>query len=1251
MTPASSVSTFQRRMAQAALIAFSFHAQSWASDIANLPLPTSAAGTARSNLMLIFDNSGSMGRNYLPDDAGFDSSKYGFFASQCNGLAYNPSITYTLPVDATGANFSAGAFTVPSPSSLANIRNITSAAPSVGTGNFTLTLGSGNSGSYATGDVVTVFSNTTATNLLVGKVTGWNSSTKVLQVNITSAQGSGTLSSPRVGDGDNRAYYFNYTGTQPKLGYTYDTNGVITSSTFYSQCNSVVGSTPGSSVFNAVYVTAAMSDFQNYANWATYYRTRVQMARNSIGLVMKDLDATRFRVGFNTISTDNGSSSNFNTTYTKTTNIFLPIGEFDQGTQKADFYSYLYGVGTGSSTPLRPALEKIGKYYAGRRMNGTALDSALTTASSADPLQYSCQKNFTILTTDGYWNTGDEPGGSGYVPTRLNGTTAIGNRDNTGNTYYDGTAVARPRLDDGRQQGSNWTTGGSGVSNSLADIAEYFFDTDLRNPSDANTRCVGSVAGQNVCDNNVAFEFPPPNLPVERVQNQRMTTYTVGLGLAGLLSYRSDYDTATTGDFYSIKQGTKPWPNPQTSGANVDSNTVVERVDDLWHTAVNGRGRYYSAGNPADLVSQLSDALSTITAATGTSAAAATSSQLPVSGDNYAFLGQYTTMLWEGNLKAFTIDTTTGAISGTALWEAKTTLKSQVASTTDSRTVYFRNAAVVGTKLSTFTYTNLNTAGLGSNFTNACSKSPAPAQCPTLLAAGASVQAAANDGTNLVNFLRGQTANEDIVANATTSRLYRSRPNTPLGDIINASPVYVKKPAFRYTDTGYSTFQSINAARTAVAYVAANDGMLHAFRASDGVELWAYVPTAVMPNLYRLADANYDTSHRYFVDATPVVGDVFDGTNWRTILVGGLGAGGRGYYALDVTDPANPISLWEFSSADDNDLGFTFGNPVITKNKAGTWVVMFTSGYNNVLPGNGNGHLFIRNAVTGAVLGGSLASKISTFTTGTTPAGTTSTPSELGKINPWIDAETNNTATRVYAGDMLGYMWRFDFDDNIAPTGAESMLLGRALTSGGVAQPITTKPVPFKIGSVSTLPAVAFATGRYLGVSDVGDTTRQSLYVIKETLGTTGLGTVRTNAAIVAQSMSATRVVTATAVDWSTKNGWYIDFAGTPAGERVNVDMLQSNKLLIVPSNQPSPSACNPGGNSVLYSFDLTSGALTNTALTYTTLIAGVNLIKLDGVLKVIIWDTTGNPTVVTPTLPTGSGVAVRRTSWRELIN
>ena len=95
-----------------------------------------------------------------------------------------------------------------------------------------------------------------------------------------------------------------------------------------------------------------------------------------------------------------------------------------------------------------------------------------------------------------------------------------------------------------------------------------------------------------------------------------------------------------------------------------------------------------------------------------------------------------------------------------------------------------------------------------------------------------------------------------------------------------------------------------------------------------------------------------------------MVGDIYTGSAWKTILVAGLNAGGKGYYALDITDPDNPVALWEFT---DTNMGLTYGNPVITKRANGTWVVAVSSGYNNTT-GDGQGRIYLINAATGALV-------------------------------------------------------------------------------------------------------------------------------------------------------------------------------------------------------------------------------------------------------------------------------------------
>ena len=145
------------------------------------------------------------------------------------------------------------------------------------------------------------------------------------------------------------------------------------------------------------------------------------------------------------------------------------------------------------------------------------------------------------------------------------------------------------------------------------------------------------------------------------------------------------------------------------------------------------------------------------------------------------------------------------------------------------------------------------------------------------------------------------------------------------------------------------------------------------------------------------------------------VGDAFDGANWRTMLIAGLGAGGKGYFALDVTDPTNPTVLWEYTNSN---LGDTFGNPILTKrNSDGTWVVLFASGYNNSA-GDSQGRLFMLNAFTGASIG-SMA----------TSAGTDPNLSGMAKITNWVlDTMVDNTTQYVYGGDLAGNLWRFDID-------------------------------------------------------------------------------------------------------------------------------------------------------------------------------------------------------------------------------
>ncbi|MDP1766105.1 MAG: hypothetical protein Q8K83_04305, partial [Methylotenera sp.] len=316
-------------------------------------------------------------------------------------------------------------------------------------------------------------------------------------------------------------------------------------------------------------------EITNFGNWYTYYRTRMQGMKSAASLTFQQIDS-RYRVGFITIA---NQSSNY-----------LPINSFDAGAgnQKNNWYTKLFGTVPSTSTPLRSALSIVGRIYAGKNP---------VSGFTSDPVQYSCQQNFALLTTDGYWN--GDTGTSDILA--ADGTATIGNRDA-------GPLTTNPRP---------FYEGPTASNNSLADVAKYYYDTDLRTSTLGN--CTGA-GGLDVCENNVFVSSSDNNV------QQHMTTFTLGLGIDGTLIYTTDYKDATSGDYYNIKNGlgtpTANWPVP---AANTEA-----AVDDLWHAAVNGRGTYFSAKNPDDIITGLGSALNSITARLGSSAAAATSTLNPV---------------------------------------------------------------------------------------------------------------------------------------------------------------------------------------------------------------------------------------------------------------------------------------------------------------------------------------------------------------------------------------------------------------------------------------------------------------------------------------------------------------------------------------------------------------------------------------------------------------------------------------------
>lgn len=819
-----------------------------------------------------------------------------------------------------------------------------------------------------------------------------------------------------------------------------------------------------------------------------------------------------------------------------------------------------------------------------------------------------------------------------------------------------------------------------GTTGTLADVAQYYYQTDLR-PSMTNNVPAG---GSGVEDDKATW--------------QHMTTFTMGLGLSGSLTYRTDYKTANTGDFQQIRDGSLNWPVPSANDPTA--------LDDLWHAAVNGRGLYFSAASPDAVVDGLTTALAGIQARVSSAAAAATSNLEPVAGDNFAYTAKYKTLEWTGELEAHEIDLTTGDVKATVIWSAQSALDTKVGNYCDNRNIYLFRSGVTNNRVN-FTwstqacdssYNPTGTADTGLNSTEqgyfGTTAVQALSQYPTMTD-GTGTPATANqrflaEGSKMVNFVRGQRGYENFTSND-AGKLYRQRTHV-LGDIVNAQPVYVKAPFASYTDDGYlSAVTGVNggtafktsgtaSTRLPMVYVASNDGMLHAFYAgtstSDplgGTERWAFIPSIVLPNLYKLTDDNYANNHRYSVDGTPTVGDFYDtsSTTWKTMLVAGLNAGGKGFYALDVTDPATPKGLWEFKWSDtcyasgdstthyaDCHLGYTFSNPIITKMTDGTWVVLVTSGYNNVnspaKTGDGQGYLYVLRAYDGKIL-----YKISTG------VGDATTPSGLNHIVNWVDSTlVNNTTLRVYGGDLLGNMWRFDINDTIAPAGREATLIGQAKSPGasGLPQPITTRPELALKGSDAF---ILFATGRLVGSDDLTDTQVQSIYGVVDPLTNTTTAYTNLRGSLKPMAMTtvgsgstATRTIacSGSSSECNVSTGWVIDLPDS--GERVNVDPKLQLGTLVVASNVPQTSECTIGGYSWINFVNFITGAAvansTGGAVSQKlsdSLAVGLNIVRLpDGKTVVITTTSDAKQTTVAAPFDTPSPTG-KRISWREITN
>jgi len=790
----------------------------------------------------------------------------------------------------------------------------------------------------------------------------------------------------------------------------------------------------------------------------------------------------------------------------------LDGGNFDQGVA-------LYGDPTVVAPAVEPATGVKGKFFTWlAAQTFTTSTPNLTAINNAG-------KYFERLDSDGPWATLPNPNSKGI--STVSSPTGPG-KDEARKDHASCRRSFTMLITDGYSNGTVPTTAGnadsvgfsispavglpftylpaapyidSTYSNTMADIAMHYWGRDLRTGTDG-----------------LANRVPPINTVT--VQNpstwQNVSFYAVTLGIDGTLA-----QTAATRA--NLNSGATSWPKPV--------NNKPSTIDDLWHATINGRGELLNASNSQELTNGLKRMFESIAGLPETLSGVAVSATFLKDGTR-KYKPEYIPGAWTGKLSAIELDSATGndKVPTNVFWQ----VEQGVDTTTLDPISLIQPAATRQSHVFTWN----GTSAVPFNATNTGLSS------------------------DLVNYILGDSSKELRKAGGT----YRSR-TAKLGDIVNSSPAYVFGNVdlnYEKLGSGYGDYRAFVTAKLArpegVLFVGANDGMLHAFGNNAGTEYFAYIPKAVVPNLYKLSESPY--THQYFVDGPNTETDAYlDGT-WKNLVLGTTGAGAKALYALDVTTPtamdASKV-LWEINSSTSgfSNLGHLLydvqsGNVAATGAANDNWVGVFGNGVGS---SSGYASLFVVNLKSGALL-----REIVVDTSGS---------NGLGGVR--LVRDSNQRIIGAYAGDLKGNLWKFDLTGSTKSSWKVG-LGGTPLYAAGSTQPVTAAPaiVPHPIGGY----VVNFGTGKFFELTDTeAPFVTQRVYGVWDKQAFDGSSTAPAGASLnntsllQLQEINSTVVsgttyytVTSNTVNWGDgltgtgvaggiHRGWYIDLPNS--GQRV----------------------------------------------------------------------------------------------------
>jgi type IV pilus assembly protein PilY1 len=665
---------------------------------------------------------------------------------------------------------------------------------------------------------------------------------------------------------------------------------------------------------------------QNYANWYLYYRTRLFSAIAVTSQVLSEIDSN-IRIGYGRLSyfadgPDPWPPASGGPT---PTSIYKPPailpaldgqpnpGHIVRGVRpfvagdpaRQEVFDWLFGLAGVGGTPLREALDSVGKYFKRTDVQGPWANNP-GVGDTAGSSQLACRKNFSIFATDGTWtDSPNHPRIANLYPALSAGTPAQSDSAN-------GSIIAGA----GNQNGRNYqylltqelalSNVGATASQTLADVAHHYWSNDLR-PDLPNVLRPEPFAG--AAGVNYPQDFYNP------ATWQSLTNYFVGYGLTTAISKQS----ALT----AMRNNTSvAWP-AVTLADTQDSN----KTSDTLRAALASRGDFYSAQDPTQLADSLRKAFANVGKTRGAASALAVSSSVISQATDLVFEASFDSTDWTGQLRALNArDLVSG--SSVEAWTAK--LPSDL-TTRKLFTTTGVNSAI------NLTWSNLSAA-----------------------------QQTAFGSEDVFKYFTGDQSNE-LPTGIYRKRSGNIGSIVGAGPVYSGSTTYGHNYKTGAAGSSYPAYLDWKKnTRTKAVFAGSNNGYLHSFDAATGEELFAFTPRSTLAFLPDLASPTY--VHRFLVDGLITEGDAYYGGAWHTMVLGSSGSGPKSLFALDVTNPnsfnASAVK-WEVTQADEPDMGHIMGGGMIASTKTGKWVAIVGNGYGSQ---NDDAGLLVFDLETGALL-------------------------------------------------------------------------------------------------------------------------------------------------------------------------------------------------------------------------------------------------------------------------------------------